>query len=437
MRFRTSWNEGVDVFRRAVSVDPSFHLAFDAIVSILTSPARSGCERRDLVQSCSDTSIHRRYIAAVERRGDSLVTTPRSGYTTVLDQVVESQRRSPARANIEIASRAAGDWLALAPGEGRAHKHLALLLLRLGRSEEAERELAEAMKDSVIRADNELFMRRLEIAFKLQRGADVNRLLDSMPIANPSDLGRANAAIYGVGGGRARAGDSVYGILVRQGAGAAVPPQLIKVAQQANRIAAGAVSDSLGAIERDLFALPNFPPQCGGGCFRVLGSFYTLALRSPRTWPKFSASVESLPALAPAIALAKNDTAALRRAAVVLDSISRSLLAAARGEDGSTAIAAEAYLALNDSVAALHLIQRLTDSTLQQTGIEASLSAAGAPAILLWPRAMLMRADLEAAKGSKQIAREYYTRFLALWAKADPEFTPMLERVRSKLNALR
>ncbi len=90
-----------------------------------------------------------------------------------------------------------------------------------------------------------------------------------------------------------------------------------------------------------------------------------------------------------------------------------------------------------DSNGPERLARRLTDTTLQLSGIEASLGGTGGSTVLLWPRAMLMRADLEAAKGDKSVARDYYTKFLALWAKSDPEFAPLMARVRASLAALR
>ncbi|HET9423849.1 MAG TPA: hypothetical protein VFO55_00650 [Gemmatimonadaceae bacterium] len=436
MRFRTSWNESLDVFRRAVSVDPTFHLAFDAIVSILTAPVRTGCARQDLLATCADTAIRRRYVASIRRSGDSLLTVPRPGFATVVDLIRESNRSTPPRANIELASRAAADWIVLGPSEGRAHKHLANLLLRLGRAAEAGSEIEEALKDPAMRADPELYLRRLEVAFKLMQGDVVNRLVDSMPAAIPTELGRANAATYAVATGRLRAADSLFDVLLAQQPG--FPAALRRVMKQGNRVVIGVSLDSLVAIERDFFGVPRVPATCGmTPCFRLLGVNYTLGLRVPRTWPPFSDELASDATLAPAIAIARNDTAALRSAAVVLDSLSRAGLVEGRPEDGSSPVAAEAYLALGDSAAALRIVRRMTDSTLQQSGIESGSAGMSIPIVLLWPRALLLRADLEAARGDKAVAREHYTRFLTLWAKADPEAAPIVSRVRAALGQLR
>ena len=53
----------------------------------------------------------------------------------------------------------------------------------------------------------------------------------------------------------------------------------------------------------------------------------------------------------------------------------------------------------------------------------------------LWPRTMLLRADLEAARGHRGEARVWYQRFLDLWSRPDPEFKPIVDRARKALAA--
>ena len=50
----------------------------------------------------------------------------------------------------------------------------------------------------------------------------------------------------------------------------------------------------------------------------------------------------------------------------------------------------------------------------------------------MWPRVLLLRADLEAnvAGGNKELAKALYGDFLALWSKSEPEFAGLLARVR-------
>ena len=85
------------------------------------------------------------------------------------------------------------------------------------------------------------------------------------------------------------------------------------------------------------------------------------------------------------------------------------------------------------------MMRRMTDTTLQTTGIEQLLGIGGTQSSALWPRAILLRADLEATAkgGSKEAARDLYAKFLALWVKSDPEFALLMTRVRASLAALR
>lgn len=435
MRFRTSWNQAIDAFRQAASVDPTFHLAFDAITNLLTSAGRKGCAHKDVIETCLDTMVTRRYLATLARAGDTLVTEPRAGYRTSLSVIQDEQRLSPLRANVEIASRVSADWTTLAPAEGRAHKQQMILMLRLGRTAEAERELFETLKDPAMRDDPELFLRRAEIAMKLMRGADVIRLIDSTSIVTPSEVGRANRQLYSTVTGRFAGADSFFMQVVKT---QRIPPVLTPLVLQSYRIVAGVPSDSLESLEKTIAASLGQPPgKCAIECVSRIGGDFVMALRAPRKWMELPPELGKNLIYAPAYALSRGDTAALRASARSLDSISKLRVGNARDESGITLVAADAYLALGDSAMALALARRMTDTTLQMSSILGSLSTTAAPTVVLWPRAMLLRADLEAAKGDRQVARAYYTSFLALWAKSDPEFAPLMERVRNKLNALR
>lgn len=53
-----------------------------------------------------------------------------------------------------------------------------------------------------------------------------------------------------------------------------------------------------------------------------------------------------------------------------------------------------------------------------------------------WPRMMLMRADVAAAAGQRNEAREWYARVLDLWDKADAELQPTVARIRAAIARL-
>lgn len=432
-RFRTSWNTALRVFRRAALVDPTFHLAFDPILTILTAPGRMGCARKDLLETCADTAITARYLAAMERDGDSLVTIPRGGFRTRLDIIVPASAFTPPRANIEAARVDAADWVAVGPTEGRAKKHLARLLLRLGRPAEAELQVKEAMTDPAMSGDQELFMMRFEIAVKLFRGQEVNRLLDTVTRIIPGEIGIAAFAGLAPVAGRVRSLDSLY-VATFAKLASQPPAAVVQLLGQVTRITAGVSGDTIAALERQAFAAMSRPGQpCGTGCMRLLSPGFVLALRTPRGWPAFSDAAAAERRILPALALAKGDTTALRVAAVVLDSVSKNIARLGLQEDGSSAVAIDAFLILGDSASALKTARRMADTTLTTTTTDGLLGIGSAPNVSLWPRAILVRADLEAAMkaGDKAIAQDLYAKFLDLWSKADPEFAPLLARIRT------
>jgi hypothetical protein len=308
------------------------------------------------------------------------------------------------------------------------------MFLRLGQTAAAERELAETLKDPAMRDDPELFLRRAEIALKLMRGAEINRLVDSMSIVTPTEVGRANRLLFGAVTGRFAGADSFFTQVVKA---QRIPADLVPIVMLNYRIVAGVPPDSLEAVEKAIAAkVASAPGTCSMDCVNRIGGQFIMALRAPRTWMTLPADLEKNLIFAPVYALSRGDTAALRAAARALDSLSSLRVGNARDESGVTLVAADAYLAAGDSVKALAMARRMADTTLQMSSIVASLSTAQALTALLWPRVMLLRADLEAAKGDKQLAKDYYTKFLALWAKADPEFAPVISRVRAARDRL-
>src|SRR5205823_3524057 len=120
-------------------------------------------------------------------------------------------------------------------------------------------------------------------------------------------------------------------------------------------------------------------------------------LRLPRqSWPAFDTTSSDV-WLAPAIALERGDTIRLRAAALRLDSIASLRAAAAMPDSGWYIVAADAYLALGDSASALRSIRNMWNTLVPNTPLNfISHYWAG----MLWPRAMLLRADLAAALGS-------------------------------------
>ena len=90
--------------------------------------------------------------------------------------------------------------------------------------------------------------------------------------------------------------------------------------------------------------------------------------------------------------------------------------------------------------AALVATRFFVDTAMRNLSINRSVFCIGfnmcvVPAVL-WPRMMLLRADLEVAKGRPEDAKIWYDKLLDLWSTADVEFQSMVERVRKARAAL-
>ena len=172
----------------------------------------------------------------------------------------------------------------------------------------------------------------------------------------------------------------------------------------------------------------------------LLAPTLSLGLRFPRAaWPEIvvdpsDRAVWSVVSLT-IIAHAKGDTALLRLAVRSLDS------AATTPGGGQSRLlasftAAEAHLVLHDSLRALAHLRRLVDSTYATVPITSTLSAGFDAPGIVYPRAILERANLAGALGYRDEARLWYKRFLDLWSNADGEFAPFIAGVRARYESL-
>ena len=99
-------------------------------------------------------------------------------------------------------------------------------------------------------------------------------------------------------------------------------------------------------------------------------------------------------------------------------------------DNGSSIVAANTWLVLGDSARALAATRFLLDSLVPHTSLLETTVSNGTSYALMWPRAMLLRADLAAAAAQRDEARLWYDRFLAIWSSPDPKFMPIVERAR-------
>lgn len=433
IRWRGDLNASTRAFRRTLELDPTYHLAYSHIVDALSSTLRTG-------QYCVEGRC-RNYSGVVRASGDSLLivpfTLPRDTalYRTHMEDYLRTGSR---RRLLERAQRTADQWVASNTTEDRARLMHAIVLSGLGRVAEADASLRRARLNDTSSSGSTATLNRLEIAVKLWRGLDANRLYDSIR-SHPATIAMLPAGPITTGAlavitapvlGRMHDYDSLLTAGLRV---ASAPPSFERLSREGVRLLVGFPTDSLVGAERAAF--DELAPARGAGlATRRIVLTLAFGLRAPRqTWPALDTTVAD-PRIRLAIAYMRRDTTALRANARRLDSLSSVYIAALLPDTGAALVAAEGYLALRDSAAALRATRRWLDSSVAYTTL--ILAQGNTFTQPLVPRAMVLRADLAAALGHRDEARLWYQRFLDFWAKADPDFQPLVARVRKSLAAL-
>jgi TolB-like protein len=433
LRFRADWDRSIKAFARVLQLDATYHLAYQHIIDALAvERAPNACVRASTSVPCVF------YGTFVIRSGDSLVLTPTRLTDTVkvraqAERYIQTASR---RRNLDLARTFAEAWVQAAPSEAQAHRALARILVLQGKSAEADAEMALVKARGTLQEELRRVLERMEIAYKLHRGAEAIRLYDSARAANiplpgtPFRFGNAIAP-YGLSLGRLIEFDSLAAANMR---GSGVTDLMLRYQRLGVRSAmTGLASDSLIAAEREVF--DQQVPRGTVVATRAVSPSLMFSLRTPRSsWPAVDTSVRD-PRLRPAIALALGDTAKLRAAAQALDSIAATMSSAGMADSAYTITAADAYLALGDSTAALRALRFGLDVGVNTTSYFPQ-AGGGLPPVIFVPRAMLLRADLAAAAGQRDEARTWYKRFIDVWSTAVPELQPLVERARKSLAAL-
>lgn len=436
LRFRGNWNTSVRAFRRVLQLDPGNYLAFQHILDILGAESRAGCRRPVASTACAGAIVE--YQGAVMRMGDSLIVEPvhvALEGQKLYAQSDEAERTRTRVRNLEEARSMAEEWVAIAPHVARARTSLGHVYVLLGRYEEADRQFALAKGEFPAMELFRIILDRLEIAIRRGRGAEVRQLLDSaghafrgktVPSSVPVALALANAIVGRLGGF-----DTLIATL-------GAPPVIVRYYQLSLRtLLTGSGTDSTVVAERETF---DFVTGAGAGsavqATNLISPTLGLGLRIPRpSWPAIVVNPKDREAISgavllPALALARGDSQEFRRATRALDSAATAPVGGvSRLIAGVTA--AQSYMILADSQSALRLLRHVVDSSFASIPITATLSTGFGPAGIVWPRAILDRADLARALGFHDEARTWYGRFIGLWGDPDAEFAPLMLRVRA------
>ena len=428
-----SWNVALRAFQRALDLDASTYVAFEHSFDMLHTPVRAGC-----VKSPTVTGLEacRKWRAVVIPHGDSLETVPvpypGSAYTAQTDRALAE---GAGLRNLSTSKARAMRWLMADTTSERAHYALARSLLSLGELEAAHREFAHTSMTGT--PENLLGLRlRVEVAIKLGPGAEARALLDSLMKINPeAPSTQFISAATGLAFGHFAQWDAVVA-----GRARALGPAALPYFQQTARALAGLPGPDLDKLEWAYSS--GRDSTCDRNCriSDLLASHvFVIGLPNP-TWspviaPPFTDARQRL-----MHAIATADTSEIRNAASALHQRAHELVQKGFSESGLAMMAANGYLALHDSAAALGAARFFVDTAMAIFGIQAPQFCLG-PGMcvvppVLWTRMMLLRADLEVAKGRPEDAKIWYDKLLDLWSTADPEFQPLVARVRKARAAL-
>ena len=430
LRSGANWQHSIRAFNRVLALDPQYHLAYQHIIDALTT------ERFNRA-FCNETGCRHTVTGYNIRLGDSLsntlvFATDTAGIRRQHEQYIAT--RSKTR-NLAAARAIAEQWSQVAPAESRAKIALATVLMQQGEIARADTLLANIREFDSLIEQLRVFMFRMETAYKMGRTAEAARLYDSarthrIPIPGNTFINFGNAISgYGPAFGRIVEFDSLMGANLRN-----APPGVVAYQRHILRLIVGIESDSLIQTERQMFESTR-AVRGAATATRAIAASLRLGMRLPRNpWPELDTSVKDMQ-LRPAIALMRGDTAMLRASARALDSTLRAIVPIAGNDSGYSIVAAHAYLALRDTAAALRTLRFGLDTAVA-TSVYFPLQSQGFTPAALAPRMLLLRADLAAATGARQEAREFYTRYLGAFTIVAPEVEPLVARARRSLAAL-
>jgi tetratricopeptide (TPR) repeat protein len=367
--FRSSWSTALRALRHAVQIEPTYPNAYRPLFRILFAETRDGCSF--VTGDC-------RYVAAVLRDGDTIVTVPRLVVLSAVPDpyaLVVQQSQTTRRENLIEARDIARRWAAVAPNDARPHEYIGQALLRLGDAAEATTELELAAAMGTAESRRALFWDRIEALIKTDRGVDARRVLDEA-VADPE--------------------------------------------RDTTLLEPHAVAGLNALLGRDR------PAPVDSLRFRALWAQRDSMLRANPPRRDTSRSVSDL--------IAARDTAGARRALARVDSsiTPRANVIMSVGE--ATLWSARQHLALGDTAGALARlgdIERVLNS--RQLRFAVTLLSWSPPWL---GRAWLLAGDVAAALGKTEDARGMYRRVVGLWDGGDPEVQPVVDQARTRLDSL-
>ncbi len=429
LAFRSSWNASLHAFRRVLSLDPTYHLAFQHVQDVLLASIRLGCHPPAGATSCVEGSNS---PGAVRRQGDSIATVPFSfaNRASFEAQVAAARRDRSRQRNLEEARQAALDWVQAGPSEPRAKMAYGRILLLSGQIDSADVVLRQVPQRPSGPEQTELVLERIEAAVKLRRESEALQLLDSLR-AEPDSVSGGGiqitlaAAMFGQSRDLRASIEHLY----------ASDPPMERYFQAQARALPGLPVDSLFSVEQSFVRYMTPRGSASRALELLLPTLAWVDFQSRGAeWPAGLDTMGTDPRLRLVAVVATGDTARARRALVRYDSTTNA--EADEPDYGFTLLSANTHLLLGDSASALLRLRRFRDLTWRRTPMAVRMATGWSYSGLIWARSFLLLGDLAAAQGQRAEAADAYRRFVGMWQHADPEALPLVQRARDALARL-
>lgn len=422
LEFRTSWNRSLWASQTILRLDPGFYPAFDRTLDVLVTPDRGGCIWDLTAGQCTPSLT---WLTAVLRVADSLDT---SFGSTVAERTARRERQSrerPDSISLRIARRIAEQWVADDNNGSASRQGLAEVMLRQGQTEEAYTVLRRGPLD-VTPGNQRGLTLAIELAVKTGRAAEARAWMDSLVRASPDNndnakiRGRIDLMFARTARFRRALWIDLEPMVEKNGLDRT---RLERYADGVPRMYMHLPVAGLAAAESSFVV--SLGPRCDRSC---RGDLLMLSAprtpNAPRTWYPDTSVFGGGQLLR---LVMRGDTAALWRYA-------RGTAVSARrpGPYGSVDGALDAimaHLALADSAGALTLLRFYVDTLVPPRRLVSRGGQSYLPVDYI--AAMRMRGELAAALGHRNEAVFWLDRVLNLWAAADAEFAPDIERLRA------
>ncbi|MEK7403046.1 MAG: serine/threonine-protein kinase [Gemmatimonadota bacterium] len=434
-RFNTSYHSAASAYMRAVTLQPNAHAAFPyaTLTTLLPSDVQ-------YVRIGTAPGQARQVFAAYPAlAGDTIafVPYPLAMFANAAPRTISPTQPDALKRNRDVLFAFARQWTTAAPGSADAWE--ALGLAHEGRGELGDHDAGAggAIRRARPLATTPLQRTRLaaaQVRMLVKRGgfAAARTLADSIlaaQAATPSaDVARFLSGLAALTGHPARNAELMTAATSARMASFGIQPALTESANRLFTRAAPGVCDDSVSLARTTFdrALDSYAPPNRRDQQRAIAGARAAALAFP------CLRGTALAGFTPASPLDRAQRALVgrdnRRVRAILDSLTAVRSVYRPGDIALDHTVQEAWLraAAGDSAAAVRQLDLVLEAlpTLSALAVREDAQAAALG------RAMVLRADLAAARRDSATARRWAGAALDLWGGADASFLPTLTRMR-------